>query len=144
MPSFTGCGASSHADLFWRSGETYLTQPFESSFSSTATGTLAATAPIPVRFWLMLRANFFTCPGGVPGDNWMITLTVPSGFTLKLSRSGAALGPYLPLPGAAIAVLKNISSIAATRCKRQDLAAAPFVVVCGFIEFCFPTPCKNL
>src|SRR5215470_7855791 len=64
-----------------------------------------------------------------------MTSTVPSGFTGKLSMSGAALGPCLLLPGAANAVLKNISSIAATRCKCQNLAAAPFVVVCGFIEF---------
>jgi len=35
------------------------------------------------------------------------------------------------------AALKNISSIAAIRGKRQNLAAAPFIVVCGFIEFCF-------
>src|SRR4029077_8507124 len=78
---------------------------------------------------------------GVSGDNWTITLTVPSGFTGKLSMSGAALGPCLP--GAANAAPTNISSIAATKCKRQNLAAAPFVVFCGFIEFFLSCSLQN-
>src|SRR5947209_6872958 len=129
-------------DLFGRSGETYCTQLWDRSFSSASTGTLAATALMPLRFRLIFRAKFLTCPGGVPGDNWTITLTVPSAFTGKLSRSGAACDPYLPLPDAPNAAVANKSSIVAIRCKRQNWPAAPFVLFCGFIGFSFLLPAK--